>query len=1064
MGQNCGTVRLRMKKLIIILLICSMTFAQQKAWKHINSFNAGELSPLVKAREDLSKFHSGLATMENMIPLPQGAAQKRPGTKYVAGSKSNTKIRLLPFEYSTDESYIIELGNQYARFFTDNDVIYKPYGTEDLSTHSTNIIAHWKCDDNAANTTVDNDEGTAALDGTATSNTEDMTTTDESGTANEAFDLDNTDYITISDHDDLSFGDGSDDSPVTFLAWVQYTNNSASQYIFCKSAAGNTEYWIQVQSDDKIEVNFSDDSASKVIRAETDYTLSSGWHFIAVTYNGKFQSGAIVGEPSSEIGINIYVDWVPVKASVNMNQAGYVSMENKAADLIIGATNAGGSVWEEKIDNVAILDIELTQSQIVALQGSDSTTQYEVTTPYLTADLFDLKYKQSADILYITHPDYEPKTLSRYGNAAWLLESISITTGPFLDENTDIVKTITPSSTTGSITLQATGFSPFISGTTAGHLPSGSTATSKSQTGALFKIIQPLATASYMTTLTDNYTNDQTENTSWLDCGTVAEGVTFYLTTLGTWIGTLEIHRNYTIGAAHDDSGWELYPGASFKGTDDRNITFEGTESIAEADYRCILTTSGDAAESCKCYFRISDIDHVGIVEITAVTDGDTATATVIKTLANTSATHRWSEGSWSNYRGWPRAVTFYEDRLIFGGNANQPDTIWGSETASYDNFIQDTEDDDPFSFTLSSRQVNIIEWLIGKDKLLIGTSGAEWTLSGGADEPLTPSNVKAEQHSNYGSANLQAILANESVIFFQRGAEKMRELAYNWELDSYVAPDMTILAEHITGDGITEFDYQKTPNSILYCVRDDGELAIFVYERKELITSWSRFITDGLFESVAVISGDPEDEVWVSVNRTIEGSTKRYVEYFADRDFGTDVDDAYFVDCGDTYDSTARLNIGIGQGNTSQLEGETVLILADGVVFDSQTISSGTFWLKLSGTSTSASTVQWGLPYDVEMLTLPMSLAAQGASIMGRMNRINMVIPNYYNSGDFYIGRDATDKELLSISGMDSSDVDTDDRVTFPAGNDRFGQIYIYQQSPEPLTLLSLLVEVGFY
>ena len=113
MGQNCGTVRLRMKKLIIILLICSMTFAQQKAWKHINSFNAGELSPLVKAREDLSKFHSGLATMENMIPLPQGAAQKRPGTKYVAEiNDSSAKARIIPFEYSTDQAFVLLLENQ----------------------------------------------------------------------------------------------------------------------------------------------------------------------------------------------------------------------------------------------------------------------------------------------------------------------------------------------------------------------------------------------------------------------------------------------------------------------------------------------------------------------------------------------------------------------------------------------------------------------------------------------------------------------------------------------------------------------------------------------------------------------------------------------------------------------------------------------------------------------------------------------------------------------------------------------------------------------------------------
>jgi len=282
-----------------------------------------------------------------------------------------------------------------------------------------------------------------------------------------------------------------------------------------------------------------------------------------------------------------------------------------------------------------------------------------------------------------------------------------------------------------------------------------------------------------------------------------------------------------------------------------------------------------------------------------------------------------------------------------------------------------------------------------------------------------------------------------------------MRELAYNWEIDSYVAPDMTILADHITGDGITEMDYQKTPNSIIYCIRDDGEMPIFVYERKELITSWSRFITDGSFESVAVISGDPEDEVWVSVNRTIGSSTVRYIEYFSDRDFGTDVDDAYFVDSGITYDSTATTAI----TNLGHLIAEEVAVLGDGVIQTSKTVDgSGDIAI------TSASTVQAGLVYDVVMKTLPMSLAPQGASVLGRMQRINQVIPNYYNSGDFYVGRDSTDKELLSITGMDTSDTDTDDRVTFPPGSDRFGQIYIYQQSPEPFTLISMLVEAGFY
>jgi hypothetical protein len=780
----------------------------------------------------------------------------------------------------------------------------------------------------------------------------------------------------------------------------------------------------------------------------TDDAISVGWHFISVTYEGE--NGSWTGATAANY-IDFYVDETDV-AQTATNLSTYSKMEDTGSVVRIGAQESGAGaiekIWSNKVDEVGVFGDILSSSEIGALY--DATAVYEISTPYLTADLFDLKFKQSADVLYITHPDYELRKLSRYTNTAWELTSASIETGPFRSENTDETKTITPSAVTGSITLTATNCAPFVSGTTAGHKPSGSVVTSKSQTGALWKLVHPLDTQAYEEKLEDNYTNDQTENTSWLDCGTIAEGATWYITTLGTWTGTLEVQRNYTIGAAHGADGWETV--YTFQSNDDRNTSTNAEESVAEADYRCILTASGDTSENCDVYFRISDIEHVGIVEITNVSSPTSATATVIKTLANTDATHRWSEGSWSNYRGWPKTVTFFEDRLVFGGNDGQPDTIWLSETGNYDNFLQDTDDSDPLSFTLSSRQVNVIEWLVGKDKLTIGTSGAEWTLAGSSDEPLTPSNRKAEQHSNYGSADIQAVLANESVLFFQRGAEKMRELAYNWELDSYTAPDMTILAEHITGDGITNTDYQKIPNAILWCIRDDGEMAIFVYERKELITAWSRLITDGLFESVAVITGDPEDQVWVSVNRTIGGATKRYIEYFSDRQFGTDVDDAYFVDSGITYDSTATATI----TGLDHLEGETVAVLGDGVVQTSKTVSGGQI------TITSASTVQAGLPYTVQMKTMPLSMAEKGVSVVGRTKRITQVIPQYYNSGDFYIGRDSSTKELLSISGMDTSDTDTDDRITFPHGYDRFGYIFCYQESPEPLTLLGYAVSLS--
>ncbi len=995
--------------------------------------------------------------MENAIPIPQGGAEKRPGTKYIAEVKtSSLATRLLPFEFSTSQSYIIEAGNQYMRFFTSGAPIFAPYGTEDLSDLSANLVAHWKMDDNAANTAVDDDVGVVPHDGVAEDNTSTYSTADESGTANKAFNLNGTDeFVTVTDHAALSFGDGTDDSPFSLHAWVNYTSDGTSQGIISKyvPAGGLREWALVFTATDKIRFQVFDDTTNKVAQADTIDTVSDGWHFIVATYGG-LGGGLAAGS------MKVYVDWVEWGVD-ETNDAAYVAMDDLGGAVEIGRFDSANPLGGD-IHNVAIFDKELTQAEIAALTGINSTTPYEIETPYLTADLFELKYEQSADVLYITHPDYETRKLSRIGNAAWRLEPIGIGTGPFRTQNDDVEAKIASSGTTGSVTLTATNGTPFVAGTTAGHSPSGTEATSKSWTGALFKLVHPIETLEFSSPLS---AVSAVEDTGWMDCGTIYKGGGWTLVTADTWAGTIEVQRNYTIGAVYADAGWEtIFPFTSpAAASSQRNVSTTGTEDDGDADYRVIITACTDCTVT--PIFSTDQTEVIGIVQITAVSSTTSATGTVIRSLGGASgdATYKWSEGSWSNYRGWPQTTTFFEDRLMFGGNTAQPDTIWGSVTGDYENMVAGVDDDDAVIFTLSSRQVNVIEWLVGKDKLLIGTSGAEWTIAGGTDEPLSPSNVIAKQHSTYGSANLQAILANESVLFFQRGAEKMRELAYNWELDSYVAPDMTILANLVTNTGITDTAFQRTPNSILWTTRTDGEMPIFSYERAENITAWSRMITqvnhagtltDSDIESVAVINGSPEDEVWVIVERTMtgvnSGNPVRYIEQFQPRDFG-DSTDAIFVDACVTYDSTASSAMtGLGH-----LEGQTVYVLADGVQFDTEVVAGGAITLSLDNVTTTAFTVQMGLGYEVQLRTMPLSWV-EGQTIQGKQKKISEVVSRWYKSGDFSIGRDADNLQTYSITNQTTSI----DRKTFPPGWDRNGYIFVYQLSPEPLTLLSIMAE----
>lgn len=1340
--------------------------------KAINNFNAGELTPLLSAREDLAKYQNGCLVMENMIPYPQGGARKRPGTKFIAEVKSSTlKTRLIPFEFSTSQSYVVEAGNQYVRFYTDDAQILDGSGTENISaldnivahwllneiigtdivdddgaTHdgvstvdasvltatgkvgtgsfdldgqytvevadaaalsftddaddsafsiigwahvnkeggiqnilskwrtgsstrewrfslsdqqklqlhladssvnlASNAVGQWKLNDDAADTNVvasapqftidavstgantftitgDGDLSTSFLDSSeftvegstgndgqyvvvsttfagdpdfvitvasVTNATADGTIAPHAGVASVntstinatgqisgALDFGGSAYVTVDHSTQFTFGDATNDSAFSASAWVFVTATTGIQSIVGKWETVKQEWVFYIDAEEKLSLLLKDVSVPKNSGKATDAALSNGWHFVTATYDGT-------GGSTADTGMTLYVDGESVSAT-GVTLSGYVAMESADGDVMIGAVipSSPTNFFADKIDNVVVFDIELTAGQVrslyndgvgietlsntmpvpfavsdnalsegwrfvgctysapadattaadgiilyvdaaavsstatndatyTSMQGNTeevrigaqrdsadsvnenfykdkldeislysdvltpteiaslfATTPYEVSTPYLTADLFNLKFKQSADVLYITHPDYETRKLSRVNNSLWEIPVFGTETGPFITQNRDVAKTITASGTTGTVTLTATGHTPFVLGDTAGHLPSGTSETSKSQTGALFRLVHPIETLEFKEELESDFAAGQVEDTSWVDCGILYKGATWTLVSGDTWFGTIKVQRNYTIGAAVGNGadegasvGWETvftFSSGAGAAVDARNVSTTGTEDEDAAQYRVIYADE-TGVDTVSVYFSTDQTEHIGIVKITGITSTTVATGTVLTTLASTTATHRWSEGSWSNFRGWPRTVAFFEDRLIFGGNTSQPDTIWGSVTGDYQNMTEGINDDDAVEFTLTSRQVNVIEWLIGKDKILIGTSGAEWTIEGGTAEPLTPTNVVAKQQSTYGSDNQQSTLANESVLFFQRGGEKMRELAYNWELDSYVAPDMTILANLVTDGGINEAAFQKTPDSILWCIRDDGELPVFSYERAENITAWSRMIThtnlagtltDSDFESVTVINGSPEDEVWAIVERTIGGATKRYVEQFQPRDFGSDADDAYYVDCGVTYDSTASS----AMTGLDHLNGQTVYVLADGVIFDTEVVAGGAITLSLDDVTTTASTVQMGLGYEAQMQTMALNWLG-GETIQGRQKRISEVMTQWYISGDFSVGRDASTLRTYSISGQ-TTDID---RITFPPGYDRNAHVYVFQLSPEPLTVLSIIME----
>ena len=247
-----------------------------------------------------------------------------------------------------------------------------------------------------------------------------------------------------------------------------------------------------------------------------------------------------------------------------------------------------------------------------------------------------------------------------------------------------------------------------------------------------------------------------------------------------------------------------------------------------------------------------------GEAKITARTNTTVVVCTITKAFANTDATASWQLGSWSDTTGFPSCVSFFQQRLVFAGTTEEPQTVYFSKSGDYENMTSGTNAADAMIYTIASNQVNAIRYLKSQRTLIIGTTGGEYTVDAdGTDAAVTPSNVNIRKQSSYGSANVDALTVGNAVVFLQRAKRKIRELAYNFDQDSYVAPDLTILNDTVTKTGINEMEFQQSPDSIIWGVREDGQLAALTYQRSENVVSWTRHKLGGHFAEATITVSD---------------------------------------------------------------------------------------------------------------------------------------------------------------------------------------------------------------
>lgn len=373
--------------------------------------------------------------------------------------------------------------------------------------------------------------------------------------------------------------------------------------------------------------------------------------------------------------------------------------------------------------------------------------------------------------------------------------------------------------------------------------------------------------------------------------------------------------------------------------------------------------------------------NKIGYVKITAFQSSLQVSATVINPLLDISATTVWAEGAFSDDEGYPTATVFFEGRLLFG----KDQTIYGSAIDDFENFgyILDGEtditDEAAYSYTINSNKQNLILWMRGLGFLFVGTGGGTVKIAGGNNKGITPTEPPIIQpQTTEGCADILPIITGGDIIFVDRTTKRLIALEFILNKDQYVGTDVTLFNHEILGSGLTQLSIEEAPDPFLWAVSSNGHLVMGSILRAQQVIAFAKRTTDGTFESVASIPDDTNKRTLtaVIVKRTINGATKRYVEFS---------DPSIAVDSGltATFGSPVTTVTGF-----KHLEGKTISIIGDNAVYPNQVVTNGTITL-----NPSATTVTGGLPYTPTATLFKPEIQTPQGFIQGRPYTIDYAI-----------------------------------------------------------------------
>jgi hypothetical protein len=777
---------------------------------------------------------------------------------------------------------------------------------------------------------------------------------------------------------------------------------------------------------------------------------------------------------------------------------GYTTGDQIYIASVVGMTQLNGKMYKVVVtgaNTYTLTDIDgnaiNSTGYSTYTSGGTASRVYTVTTPYAVADLtdslgnFKLKFVQSNNVMYMLHTSYQTQKLTRAGNTNWTVSAVAFANGPFQVKNSTIANTVYSSqfSTTVTGAAAATGLIRLTVGTTAG-LATGNTVTVTKVTGtteANGRWVITVVDGTHIDLQNSVFTNAYTAGGAVKgDVGTSVTLTASTATFASTDVGELFYIEKSAINVLPQWSpGITVTIGDTYRAGVNTYIALNGgTTGTVTPTHTTGVTADGNPGIS----WLYSD-SGFGVVQISAFSSSTSVTATIVTQLpslviGSTNATYLWAHSIFSNTLGWPEVGTFFRDRLTLFKGIQMATSV----TSDYENFapkiggIQTADS----GIVITLPTANPTRWAIDAGDLLVGTAGEEIVVTEITNTAaFGPTNIRARRSTKYGSRNVDALLVGYGILFATRSGQKVRDLKFVFQINGYDSVDVTVWGEHIAKgadglQGISQMCYQQEPYSIVWACTTDGKLIAFTYNREQDVQGWHRHPIggSGFVESVCCIPSPDgtRDDVWIRVKRTINGVTRRYVEYIVPefQDVDANISNAFYVDAGLTYSGSSTSTI----SGLYHLKGSTVDVLAQGgahpqVVVD----STGSIALQFAVTK-----AQIGLPCPARMRTMRLEGGSPLGTSQGKVKRITHIILRLLKSLGGRFGPDdslATDGSYAHMDEISYRHADdlmdtppptlTGDtaRLQFPDNGDfTDGYVEVLIDTPTPFTLVALMAD----